>query len=232
MLIKGFTGVSLIDFPGHIASIIFVGGCNFRCPFCHNPELVVSFTQLPDFNEGEIFKRLAARIGFIDGVEITGGEPLIFKEIKSFIVKLKELGLKVKLDTNGYFPKRLANLINGELLDYVALDLKAVPKKYPLAVGKKIDFKRIKESLQLLCESRITFEVRTTVVPGLVEEKDMEQLAELASGTKLYALQQFRNLKTLNPHYRNIEPYPPSVLKRMAEILRKKGIKRVEIRGV
>ncbi len=229
MLIKGFTGTTLIDFPGRVASIIFVGGCNFRCPFCHNADLVLSFSELPTIEEGEVLEKLKKRKGFIDGVEITGGEPLIYTKIDEFMKKIKALGFELKLDTNGYFPDRLERILKDSLADYIAIDVKTSPEKYDYAVGKKIDFSRIKESIEITMEKAKEYEFRTTAAPKIVELDDFYKIGELIEGAMLYAIQEFRPVKTISPEFMRIKPYPHEFLveaKRISE----RYAKRVEIR--
>ncbi len=232
MLIKGFLGVSLIDYPGKIASVIFLAGCNFRCPFCHNPELVTGFRQLPVFSQEEILEKLKERQNFIDGVVLTGGEPLIYRTLKEFLGRIKkETNLFVKVDTNGYFPEYLEALMQEGLVDYVAMDIKTSPDKYYQAAGRKLDFSRIERSIKLLLNSSIPYEFRTTVVPGLVDEKDLHSIASLLSGARKYVLQQFRNLKTLSVRFKRIQPYSLQRLYDMENFLKGFSIAEVEVRA-
>lgn len=231
MLIKGFLGVSLIDCPKKIASVIFLAGCNFRCPFCHNPELVTGFHQLPDLSIEEVLRKLKERENFIDGVVLTGGEPLIYRTLKNFLERIKkETNLFVKVDTNGYFPDHLKELIQEGFVDYIAMDIKTSPDKYYRATGRKLNFSRIEKSIKLLLNSSILYEFRTTVVPGLVEEKDLYVIASLLSGARKFVLQQFRNLKTLDERFKIIRPYSPQKLYDMKRFLREFSISEVEVR--
>ena len=158
MLIKGFLGTSLIDFPGHVASLAFVGGCNFRCPFCHNRDLVRGFLKLPTLSEESVLDDLAKRKGFIDGVEVTGGEPCLYADLPAFLRRVKSLGYPVKLDTNGYFPKALSSLLEEGLVDYVAMDVKTSPEKYAQTVGKVIDLSRIGRSIRMILDRAPDYE--------------------------------------------------------------------------
>ncbi len=229
MLIKGFIGTTLIDFPGRVASIVFVGGCNFRCPFCHNPDLVLNFKALTTISEEEALEKIKKRIGFIDGVEITGGEPLIYKDIDDFIIKIKELGFDVKLDTDGYFPDRLSSILDKGIVDYVAMDIKTSPEKYSYACGRKVDFSRIKSSIELIMDRAKEYEFRTTAVPKIVELNDFLKIAELIEGAELYAIHEFRPIETINKEFTKIKPYPHEFLEEAKRIV-SPFVRKVEIR--
>ncbi len=228
--IKGFQGTSLLDFPKTISSIIFVYGCNFRCPFCYNRDLVVT-DSLPDYPENIIREKLLERKGFIDGVVITGGEPLLYENTLDMIKEIKEMGFKVKLDTNGSFPERLNTLIEQELVDYIAMDIKSSPGKYEKAAGAKVDMEKIKESLEIIKSSGVPYELRTTVVPGLVDLEDIPSLGEFVRGAKLHYLQQFAPMNTVNPEFTKIKPYPLEILEKMKKEL-EKYVEKVIIRGI
>ena len=231
MQIKGWVRTSLIDYPGKIAAVLFTGGCNFRCPYCQNPELVLHPESLPEIDPAEIFQFLTRRRGLIDGVVITGGEPTLQKGLDDFMRKLKELGLAIKLDTNGYRPQVLRDLLERDLLDYVAMDIKASPAKYPLAAGVPIDVQRIEKSVRLILSSGIDHEFRTTVVPGIVAPEDVEEMARLIAGAGKYILQQFRPQGTLEPRFREVAPYPAQALLEMAQAA-ERWIGEVEVRGL
>jgi len=200
MRIGGFQKLTLIDFPGKIATTVFTVGCSFRCPFCHNPELVVSSQFLVQGKqEEEFFAHLAKRKGKLEGVCITGGEPTIQKDIVEFVKKIKELGFAVKLDTNGTRPDVLKKLLDLKLLDFVAMDIKNQLKKYDKTTGVKGDKKRIKLSVDLIMNSRLPYEFRTTVVPGIHEEKDFLEIAKWIGGANAYYLQEYREMRILDP---------------------------------
>ncbi|MCX5782015.1 MAG: anaerobic ribonucleoside-triphosphate reductase activating protein [Elusimicrobia bacterium] len=191
MKIGGFQKFSLIDYPGKIAAVIFTQGCNFRCPYCHNPELV-----LPElFEEGpsvdEILKFLEFRKGKLEAVVITGGEPTLQNDLSGIIKRINELGYSVKLDTNGTNPDVLKSLIDQKLIDYIAMDIKAPFEKYDELAGIKSDLKKIKESIRLIMISGIDYEFRTTVVKYLLTEKDVEILKAEFSNAKRYVLKDF-----------------------------------------
>lgn len=190
MHIGGFQKMTMLDYPGKVACTVFTHACNLRCPFCHNALLVVGeYTPVP---EEEIFAYLEKRRGILDGVCITGGEPLLQKDIRAFIERVRALGLAVKLDTNGCFPDRLRELIDAGLVDYVAMDVKNSPARYAETVGlSTLDLAPIKESVRILKEGRVPYEFRTTVVRELHGEADMLAIGQWLSGAERYFLQQF-----------------------------------------
>lgn len=191
MLIKGFQKLTLLDFPGRTACTVFTGGCNLRCPFCHNALLV---TELDDdyFDEEEIFDHLKKRKGILDGVAVTGGEPLIQKDIERFLYEIKALGYPVKLDTNGCFPERLKDIIDIGLADYVAVDIKNSKEKYAETVGVKgFDVTPVEKTVELLINGKVDYEFRTTLVKGFHTEKSIEELCLWIKGAKRYFLQGF-----------------------------------------
>lgn len=205
MLIKGLQKLTLLDYPGKVACTVFTGGCNFRCPFCHNASLVTHIDS-QNISEDEFFSFLNKRTGILEGVCISGGEPTLQPDIESFIKKIKNLGYDVKLDTNGYRPDILKNLCENGLIDYVAMDIKNSPKKYPLTTGlDSIDFSKIEESVAFLLNGNIDFEFRTTVIKELHEECDFAQIGKWLKGNEKYFLQSFIDsgdtIRTgLNPH--------------------------------
>ncbi len=217
MNLKGWIRTSLIDFPDHIATVLFTAGCNFRCPMCHNADLVLRPEELPDVPEDEVWAFLDRRAGLVDGVAITGGEPTLQPDLAPFLRRLRERGLAVKLDTNGYRPEVLEVLLREGLVDYVAMDIKGPPEKYPLLAGRNgLDLARVERSIDLLRTSTIRYEFRTTVVPGWLNEEDIEAIAEWISGARRYVLQQFRPLNTLDPTLGSLSPYPMERLEEMA----------------
>lgn len=190
MLFGGIQKLTLLDFPGNVACILFTPGCNFRCPFCHNSSLVKS--SQPQLTEEEILSFLKKRQGILEGVCITGGEPLIHPDLPEFIRKVKELGYKVKLDTNGSFPERLKALMNENLLDYVAMDVKNSFHKYPLTTGvDNINIQDIEESIAILLNSTIPYEFRTTVTNELHTAEDIKSITALIKGADKYFIQNF-----------------------------------------
>lgn len=190
MNIQGYQKLTLLDFPGKVACTVFTGGCNFKCPFCHNASLVLSPNEFKSAQE-DIFIYLSSRKGIIDGVCITGGEPLLQPDIEDFIVKVKELGLLVKLDTNGSFPSKLKTLLDKGLLDYVAMDIKASKENYSKLCGADINIKDIEKSVEILKESNIPYEFRTTAVKELHTKEDFYNIGLWLKGTERYFIQGF-----------------------------------------
>jgi pyruvate formate lyase activating enzyme len=191
MIIKGFQKLTLLDFPGRTACTVFTGGCNFRCPFCHNALLV---TEQDDifYTEEEIFEHLKLRKNVLDGVAITGGEPLLQKDIERFIYEIKDMGYDVKLDTNGSFPDKLQDLITLDIIDYVAMDIKNCKEKYGETIGvKNFDISPVEKSMEILRSSGVDYEFRTTVTQNYHTKEDIEKLAQWIEGTPRYFLQNF-----------------------------------------
>jgi len=228
--IKGFFGVSLIDFPGHISSVVFLGGCDFRCPFCQNKDLVLKPKELEDLDFTELIEALKLRKRLIDGVAVTGGEPLIFNDLERLLEEFKGLELAVKIDTNGNHPNRLKSLVKSELVDYVAMDVKTSLDRYSEACGKRIDVQPIEMSMDFLLGGEVDCEFRTTCVPGLVTEREIELIAERIKGARLYALHQFRNTYLIDPEWEKRSPYLPEKIRKFSE-LASKYVERVVIRG-
>ncbi len=194
MIIHGLNKTTLLDYPGHIASTIFTGSCNFRCSFCHNGNLVLSPKDEPVISETEIFNFLEKRKNIIDGVCITGGEPTLQKDLIAFIHKIKTLGLLVKLDTNGYRPDVIKQLLRDQVLDMVAMDIKSSPQEYGnVAAIPNFDFQKIQESVVALNQSGIDHEFRTTVVKELHTEIEMQAIANWLPKTSRYFLQNYRD---------------------------------------
>ena len=190
MNIAGLQKMTLLDFPGHIACTAFTAGCNFRCPFCHNASLVIG--QTPEqMEEEEFFSFLSKRRGLLDGVAVTGGEPLLQKEIAPFLRRVHECGFAVKLDTNGSFPDRLAHILEGGLADYVAMDIKNSPQSYGDTCGVPVDLDAVRESVSLLMQDRVPYEFRTTLVRQLHTIEDMTAIGEWIRGARAYFLQKF-----------------------------------------
>ena len=190
MRIGGFQRVSLTDYPGKVSTIIFTQGCNFRCPYCHNPELVYPELFSEPINEKGVLSFLDMRKGLIDGVVITGGEPLLQPDVEDFIKEVKEMGYAVKLDTNGSNPRRLEELLSMNLLDYIAMDYKAPIEKYSSIVCNEVNIDYIKKSLMMVAKSGLPYEVRTTLFRGLTTEDVLRMMKELNTyGIENYYLQ-------------------------------------------
>lgn len=192
MKFYGMQKMTLLDYPGYVACTLFTGGCNFRCPFCHNALLVLDLDENYTIPEEEVLAFLKKRQGLLDGVCVTGGEPLINKNIGDFLSKVKELGFKIKLDTNGTNPALLKELVSQNLVDYVAVDIKNSPEKYAETVGlKSFDMSTINETVNFLMTGCVDYEFRTTVTKQFHTEKSMEEAARFIRGAKRYFLQNF-----------------------------------------
>lgn len=191
MKIKGLQKTTLLDFPEKVACTVFTGGCNFRCPFCHNASLVLKSDEIEKISESDFFSYLAKRKGILDGVCITGGEPLINDDISDFIKKIREYGFLIKLDTNGSFPNRLESLLNEGLLDYVAMDIKNSKNKYAITCGSEKYSDEIEKSINLIMQKAPDYEFRTTVVRELHTIQDIEDIANQIKNAKRYYLQSF-----------------------------------------
>lgn len=192
MKICGLQKVTLLDFPGHVACTIFLGGCNFNCPYCHNSSLIRSNLADEILTQEELYEYLNHRKGILDGVAITGGEPLLHREVIELIKNIKVLGYKVKLDTNGSNPEVLKYLIDEGLIDYVAMDIKNTLEKYALTIGCPTDLSKIEESIKLLINSNIDYEFRTTVVKEYHQPTDFYQIGKMIKNAKKYFLQSYK----------------------------------------
>lgn len=217
MTIGGLQKVTLIDFPGRIAATVFLCGCNFRCPWCYTRELVLpEMVKLqPKIPEKDFFSFLKTRQDLLAGIVICGGEPTIHKDLPDFVKKIKKMGYFIKLDTNGSNPGMLKKMINDNLLDYIAMDIKAPKEKYTEAVGIKVNVEDIEKSIKLLKESKVDHEFRTTVVPTIHVKEDIVKIAEWLSPAKKYYLQNFRPEKTIDPKFEKVRPYPDERLSEM-----------------
>ena len=194
MKIQGLQKLTLLDYPEKVACTVFFAGCNFRCPFCHNASLVTHISEEPEMTEEAFFTFLKKRQGILDGVCITGGEPLLQPDIEDFIRKIKELGYAVKLDTNGSFPTKLKTLVEKGLVDYVAMDIKNSREAYGITAGvEKIDIASVEESVAYLKEGKVPYEFRTTVVKNLHTEEEFQRIGQWIAGAEKYFLQNFVN---------------------------------------
>ena len=192
MHIEAIQKLTLLDYPEKTAATLFTHGCNFRCPFCHNAGLVTRPSEFSVSNE-ELFSFLEKGKNMLEGICITGGEPLLQNDIADFIKKIRELGYSIKLDTNGSFPDKLLALIDQGLLDYVAVDIKNSPEKYEITAGAKNILEMVKETVNILKEEKLPYEFRTTVTGNLHTVDDMRSIGEWISGTKKYFLQPFKD---------------------------------------
>jgi len=195
MRIGGLQKFSLIDYPDKFSSIIFTQGCNFRCPWCHNPELVYSHLFKDTISENYIFDFLKSRNNDLEAVVITGGEPTIQPDLAEFIEKIKKMGYLVKLDTNGSNPYVLEKLLKNKLVDYIAMDIKAPPEKYSLLIGRDIDISLIFKSIEIIEKYSPDYEFRTTFVPSLLSEDDIEKIKKLVKDKRKYRVQSYREVR-------------------------------------
>ncbi|MDH7517843.1 MAG: anaerobic ribonucleoside-triphosphate reductase activating protein [Candidatus Thermoplasmatota archaeon] len=230
MRIGGFQKTSLLDYPDLISAIIWTVGCNFRCPFCYNRDLVFGETGL--YSEGEIFSFLEKRKGLLEGLVITGGEPLLQNDIVMFAEKVKKLGYLIKIDTNGFYPEKLKELIDKKLVDYVAMDVKAPKDKYNQLAGVKTDVSKIEKSIGIIKTDAPDYEFRTTFVPELLKKEDIVEIAKWLDGAKRFYLQQFKNNPPLvSSKLDNVTSYPKEYLTETLETI-KPFFKDCCIRGV
>ena len=194
MMLSGLQKLSLLDYPGHTACTVFTGGCNFRCPFCHNSALVLPERLQSTLEEQELLAFLKKRAGVLEGVAITGGEPLLHPDMPELLRKIRELGYEIKLDTNGSFPQRLEAVVREGLVDRVAMDIKNAPALYGTTIGVEgFDLGPVEHSKNLLLEGRVDYEFRTTVVRGLHTAESIREAAKWIAGAKEYYLQQFKD---------------------------------------
>ena len=229
MKIFGLQKMTLLDYPEHVACTVFLGGCDFRCPFCHNYELACNKAQ-PVMDVEELFAFLEKRKGLLDGVAITGGEPCLQEELPEMLSRIREMGYAVKLDTNGYHPEMLKRLFSEKLVDYAAMDIKNSPEKYAQTCGlRKVDLGRIKESIRVLLEEAPDCEFRTTVVEELHEAADFEKIGQMIRGADRYFLQCFTGRDSVPyegfhaPSIEALETYA-AVVRRYVPDVRQRGV--------
>lgn len=219
MKIGGFQKVSLIDYPGKISAVVFTQGCNFRCPFCHNPELVDPERFANRIPEPDILAFLEKRKGRLDAVVITGGEPTLQSELIPFTIHLKAMGYLIKLDTNGALPDVLENMLGRRLIDYLAMDIKAPLERYGEITKTNTDVERIRRSISLIMGSGVDYEFRTTAVRSLLGLQELEAIGRLIPGAKRFVLQKFVPTKTLDRNYLGESSYSDGELKTVVEKL-------------
>ena len=228
MIINGFEKLSLVDYPGYTAATVFTGACNMRCPFCHNAILVIDAKHQPIVEEQYVLDYLNKRKGIIDGLCITGGEPTLQKDLDKFIIKCRETGVKIKLDSNGTNPEILKSLIDQNLLDYVAMDIKNCKEKYSITANASIDLTKIQESIDILEASNVDHEFRTTLVKEFHTIDDIEKIAQWLDGTKKYYLQKFEDKGGCIQD--GLHEVPLDIAHKMRDIA-KEFIKHVELRS-
>jgi len=202
MRIGGLQKVSLIDYPGKVSCVVFLSGCNFDCPYCHNPDLVTGGgAASASLDKDGVYRFLEKRGDVLDGVVISGGEPTLQKHLFYLCEKIRQFGYPIKLDTNGSRPEMIAQLIREGLVDYIAMDIKTDPFQYSLYVVKDYDPGNILSSIRIIMESGIHYEFRTTCVRPIVKEVDIERISKTIRGARRYALQRFRNSRVLHPEF-------------------------------
>lgn len=230
MLITGFQKSTLLDYPGKVASLIFTYGCNLRCGYCHNPELVTLPCNTSNIvKEDEILSFLKSRKGFIDALVITGGEPTLQKDLIPFIKKVKKLGFLVKLDTNGTNSKTVKKILDLGIVDYWAMDVKYEDEIYEQNLEENVDYQEIKKSIKLLMDYAKDYEFRTTYVKGIHTVESAEGIGKLIQGSKRYYIQNFRPGKTINPSLNRSNSFTSAELRKMKRLV-KKYVDDVEIR--
>lgn len=243
MKIGGLEKLSLIDYPGRLAAVVFTIGCTFRCPFCYNPMLVPNGKSENTSPQGEgeegqvsttetgLFHFLEGRKGKLDGVVVTGGEPTMQSDLLEFVSRVKEMGFAVKLDTNGTNPSVLKELVDKKLVDYVAMDIKCDEKGYERSAGVRVDFGKIKESVRIIKESGLPYEFRTTCVPGFLDEAAVVGIGEMIEGADKWYLQRFKSeVEMIDPELSDKVGFTESQMERFATI-GKEYVKECEIRG-
>lgn len=216
MNIRGLFKTSLVDYPGKISSVVFTGGCNLRCGYCHNPELALNSPSLEQIEDEDVLSFLERRKGLIDGITVSGGEPAMDRGLIPFLEKAKSLGLLVKLDTNGFFPRVISECSEKKLIDYAAVDVKTSPEKYPSLTGREVSFNDVLATLEILKKNRVDHEIRTTCVPGFASVEDIKKIGEAVGHAERYYLQQFVNTNVLlDSGIRVLAPYTPDYLKEL-----------------
>lgn len=226
----GMNKTTLLDYPGHVAATLFTGGCNMRCPFCQNSVLVLAPQKQPEISEQDVLAFLRRRRGILEGVCITGGEPTLQNDLEDFIRRVREMEYLIKLDTNGYRPQILRHLLEEELLDYVAMDIKASKERYGIACGLAgVELNRIEESVELLKTSSIPYEFRTTVVKGIHSPEEFTAIGRWLQGSRAYYLQNFRDSgQVMQPGFAEFER---AELEEMRESVAQ-YVPRTELRGL
>lgn len=230
--IKGFVKNSLIEWEGNIVSIVFLSQCNLRCHYCHSPHLVKNPCELETIPVDDVLENVSNNKDWLDGIVISGGEPTLQKGLDKFIKLFRDIGLKIKLDTNGTNPDILEKLFDEGLIDYFAMDIKAPLEKdkYDEVIGIDFDIEKIKKSVKLIMESGVDYEFRTTVCPTYLGKSDIEDIAKVIKGAERYIIQPFRPNICLNEKLLDVSPYPLDILEEFAAIA-DKYVKRCWVRG-
>lgn len=229
MKIHGLQKMTLLDFPGHVACTVFLGGCDLRCPFCHNAELL-DMNAPEVMNDQELLKFLKGRQGLLDGVAITGGEPMMRNDLPELLEAIRELGFGIKIDTNGNHPKLLKSIVSSGLADYIAMDIKNSPERYVETIGlPAFDTSKVRESIEYLMSGPVKYEFRTTVVKEFHDADSFRGIAEWISGAENYFLQCFVDRESVP--FAGLNAYSREELEGFADIVRQ-TVKHVEVRGV
>lgn len=234
MKISGLQKLTLLDYPGHLAAIVFLPGCNFRCPFCQNSSLVLKPGEEPEITKDELMGFLQKRSGILEGVCVTGGEPTLHPDLPELLASIRSAGYLVKLDTNGTNPDMLQSLLQNGLVDYAAMDIKAGPENYHRVCGLKSDDilpEKINRSINLLKSSSIDYEFRTTVVRGLHTEQDFIEIADWIAGSKAYFLQSFRDCPEVLLKNHTFSAFSEDEMNHFLELVREK-VPTAELRGM
>ena len=226
----GFQNVTLLDYPGKVASTVFLGGCNFRCPFCHNGTLVVNPNRYQTISDTEVLEYLRSKSKVLDGVCVTGGEPLLY-DIEPFLQEVKQIGLLVKIDHNGTKPEKLQQLIEHRLVDFVTVDIKNSPQKYSQTIGvHNFDLKPVQRTIDLLRDGAVDYEFRTTVVKGLHDADDFPDIGKMIEGAKQYFLQQYVDSGDIL-HNNNFSSYTQLEMQQFVDII-KPYVPNTHVRGI
>lgn len=228
MQVGGLQKTSLLDYPKKIAAIVFTHGCNFRCPYCHNPELVEAYHESLD--EKYVLDFLSTRKGKLDGIVVTGGEPCLQKDLPIFMQKVKDMGFCIKLDTNGSHYQMLENIVTKGLVDYVAMDIKAPLRKYEAVACTNVNLQNVEKSIRFIMNSGLDYEFRTTVTQELLTPSDFDEIGELVSGAKKYFIQKFVPSKVLDQEFMDAHPFTDEEIKISEEYLRQHGVAEVRNR--
>lgn len=228
--IGGFQKVSLVDFPDRIASVVFLNGCYFRCGFCFNPNLVQP-EEREEISSETVFSYLRKRRGLLDGVVVTGGEPVLQSALPELLRSIRDLGYEIKLDTSGYFPERIRPLIDEGLVDYIAMDIKGSPEQYSRITAVPVEMDRIRESIRMLMNAGIAYEFRSTLVRDVQAPEDILAMAKMIEGAEKFCLQTFRtDTPLLNPAWKEYSPYDTETLKREIVSRVEAYVQRCEVR--
>lgn len=232
MNVRGIYKTSLIDFPGRLSTVIFSGGCNLRCKYCHNGDIVFNNSKLESYSNEEILDFLRKRKGLIEGLTVTGGEPTLAKNLIPFLENVKELSFYIKVDTNGLMPGVINQLLEKKLVDYVAVDVKTSSEKYSELTDCDVDFLKIIETIVILKKSNIDYEIRTTCVPAFLNLDDLHSIKQSIGFVKKYCLQQFTtNVPLIDKSLESVQPYPVSVLNEFLDFV-KTFSEESELRGI